>query len=155
MKFLWETKIKSRASFLMILELLRIKKDGLRSLLVHLSPDGQGFYERFVTKNYQFLGNELHSNASSTGLVKFFYLDTANLRSKVKMIFKNFNVASHDPLMTPSFSPSLPQILQLTQQELDKKHLLGFEWTIADSSVHHLSFIFTGTTVSPPASTYP
>ena len=52
MKFLWETKLNSRASFLLVLEMMRIKKDGIRNLLVHLSPDGQSFYDGFVHKNY-------------------------------------------------------------------------------------------------------
>ena len=63
--FLWETKLKSRASFLAILEFMEVNLKTLRTILMQLNPtDGNEFYEHYVKGSYQFF-----KHAQSTKLI--------------------------------------------------------------------------------------
>ena len=54
-KVLWNTKLKSRNSFLLILEMLNLPKPHYRGLLYSLVPScGDAFYDDYVKKGYQF-----------------------------------------------------------------------------------------------------
>ena len=54
-EFLWRSKLKSRASFLMILEFINLAMDllkrDLRSLLILVGPRGIYFFGRYVKFN--------------------------------------------------------------------------------------------------------
>jgi hypothetical protein len=61
--FLWETKLKSRASFLSILEFMEVSLKTQRTILMHLNPtDGNAVYERYVRGSFQFFEHAQHTD---------------------------------------------------------------------------------------------
>jgi len=66
-KYLWETKLKSRNSFLTICEMLPVKEQ-LVDTLGMLHPNGKEFHEKYVTNNWQFFWNSAHRVDFPVGL---------------------------------------------------------------------------------------
>ena len=52
--FLWETNLKSRASFLLILEFIHVLRADLISILGTLAPAGEEFFKSYIVGNHQF-----------------------------------------------------------------------------------------------------
>ena len=53
-KFMWESNLKSRNSFLMILEFMNLERQKLPSLLKMMKPSGEKFYKRYCWHSKQF-----------------------------------------------------------------------------------------------------
>ena len=54
MTWLWESKIKSKSSFLNVLEFLYVPRKQYNEILPMIKPGGEEFYEEYIEKNYQF-----------------------------------------------------------------------------------------------------
>jgi len=58
-KYLWEAKLNSRNSFLMVLEFLPLKRHDFISVLSLLQHKGSiEFFTEFIEKNFQFTGQQ-------------------------------------------------------------------------------------------------
>jgi hypothetical protein len=53
-QWLWQTKIKSRDGFLLILEFIRIKRLKFKKVLAIIKPKGSLFFDTYVAKNFSF-----------------------------------------------------------------------------------------------------
>jgi hypothetical protein len=52
--FLWDGKLKSRASFLLIIEFLDVKRKQLQGVLPLMKKVGDKFFSKYIENNVQF-----------------------------------------------------------------------------------------------------
>ena len=65
-KYLWTAKLKSRNSFLLVLEFLQVPRKLFKSVLCSLRPDSPAFYDTYVAGSWQFTPHDLYATEKIT-----------------------------------------------------------------------------------------
>ena len=62
-EYLWKCKLKSRQSFIVILESINVKRSKLQDMLCLMKPEGAGaFYDNYVAKNFCFSKHNMRNS---------------------------------------------------------------------------------------------
>jgi len=130
-QFLWSTKLKSRDSFLTILDFLPLAKSHYKGLLGLLQPayeSGHSFYEHHVIDKFEIGTHKVYRTS------KFFINDSLTLGN-------------------PGWFPSKESIKQLTEKALKDVQLTSIAYS-GENWLQRLTFVFGSGVMSPPAGTY-
>jgi len=130
-QFLWNAKLRSRNSFLLVLEHLPLNRTGLSRMLKMLKPAGSLFFNNYISKNYQFLKSDIRASQPI-----------------------RVNSEKGLQIITCDWYPSLETVQHLSKKQLSKLRLTELQYFAEYCCIHSLYFIFSDGSCSPPPGLY-